>query len=142
MPSTGAEPESAPPLRVVAGIILAPAADRILLARRPLHKHLGGLWEFPGGKLEAGEDAAAGLVRELAEELAIQVLDCERYLSLHHDYGDRRLHLEAWLVRAFAGDPIGNEGLEIAWVERLCLDQYPMPVANKPIAAALRAAAP
>lgn len=142
MPNTGPEPESTPPLRVVAGIILAPAADRILLARRPLHKHLGGLWEFPGGKLDAGEAPAAGLARELAEELAIRVLDCERYLSLDHDYGDRRLHLEAWLVRAFAGEPIGNEGQQIAWVERLHLERYPMPAANQPIAAALRAAMP
>jgi len=120
-----------------------PATNRrILLARRPLHKHLGGLWEFPGGKLEAGEAPAAGLARELAEELAIRVLDCERYLSLDHDYGDRRLHLEAWLVRAFAGQAIGNEGQQIAWVERLRLDRYPMPAANRPIAAALRAAIP
>ena len=142
MPNTGPEPESVSPLRVVAGIILAPAADHILLARRPPHKHLGGLWEFPGGKLEAGETPAAGLARELAEELAIRVLHCEHYLSLDHDYGDRRLQLEAWLVRAFAGQAIGNEGQEITWVERRHLDRYPMPAANIPIAAALRAVAP
>ncbi|MFZ5654632.1 MAG: 8-oxo-dGTP diphosphatase MutT [Pseudomonadota bacterium] len=142
MPNTGPEPASPAPLRVVAGIILAPAADRILLARRPLHKHLGGLWEFPGGKLEAGEAAAAGLTRELREELGIRVLASEFFLCIDHDYGDCALRLEAWLVRAFAGQPVGREGQAIAWVERTRLGDWPMPAANRPIAAALRAAVP
>jgi len=137
MPNTA--PEAEPALRVVAGIILAPDADRILLARRPLDKHLGGLWEFPGGKLEPGEAPAAGLARELEEELAIRVRDCAPFLHVEHDYGDRPLVLDAWLVRAFTGVPVGNEGQEIAWVERLRLDAGIMPAANRPIAAALLA---
>ena len=137
MPNTAPEANPAPRLRVVAGIILAPDADRILLARRPLGKHLGGLWEFPGGKLEPGEEPVAALARELAEELAIRVLDCAPFLHVEHDYGDRPLVLDAWLVRTFAGEPVGNEGQEIAWVERLRLDAGIMPVANGPIATAL-----
>ncbi|GMU46509.1 MAG: hypothetical protein AMXMBFR26_12910 [Porticoccaceae bacterium] len=138
MPNTAPDAESA--LRVVAGIILAPDGDRILLARRPLGKHLGGLWEFPGGKLDPGETPAAGLARELEEELAIQVRDCAPFLHVAHDYGDRPLVLDAWLVRSFTGVPVGNEGQEIAWVERLSLDAGVMPAANRPIAAALLAA--
>ena len=139
MPNTAPEANPAPRLRVVAGIILAPDTDRILLARRPLHKHLGGLWEFPGGKLELGEAPVSGLARELEEELAIRVLDCAPFLHLEHDYGDRPLVLDAWLVRSFSGEPIGNEGQEIAWIERLHLDASVMPAANRPIAAALLA---
>lgn len=139
-PEPNTAPDAEPALRVVAGIILAPDADRILLARRPLHKHLGGLWEFPGGKLEPGEAPAAALARELEEELAIRVLDCAPFLHVAHDYGDRPLALEAWLVRAFTGEPVGNEGQEIAWIERRRLDAGLMPAANRPIAAALLAA--
>jgi 8-oxo-dGTP diphosphatase len=138
MPNTA--PDAEPALRVVAGIILAPDADLILLARRPLDKHLGGLWEFPGGKLEPGETPLAGLARELEEELAIQVRDCAPFLHLEHDYGDRPLALDAWLVRSFTGVPVGNEGQEIAWIERLRLDAGVMPAANRRIAAALLAA--
>lgn len=143
MPSTGPEPElRRPHLRVVAGIILDPAADRVLLARRPPHKRFGGLWEFPGGKLEPGESPAAGLARELAEELAIRVLDAAPFLRVEHDYGDGPLLLDAWLVRRFAGQPVGREGQALAWVERARLGDWPMPAANHPLVAALCAGVP
>lgn len=139
-PNTAPEAQPAPRLHVVAGIILAPDADRILLARRLPGTHLAGLWEFPGGKLEPGEVPRAGLARELEEELAIRVCDCVPFLQVAHDYGDRPLTLDVWLVRAFRGEPVGNEGQEIAWIERLRLDAGVMPAANRPIAAALLAA--
>jgi len=138
-PNTGPETRPQPPLQVVAGIILAPDADLILLARRPLHKHQGGLWEFPGGKLEPGEAPVTGLVRELEEELGIRARDCAPFRRVEHDYGDRSLILDTWLVRAFSGEPVGNEGQEIAWMERLRLDAGIMPAANRAIAAILQA---
>lgn len=134
MPSTAPEE---PPLRVVAGVIPSRSGNRILISRRPAGKHQGGLWEFPGGKIDAGETPAEALARELAEELAIAVERSEPFLEVDHRYPDRRIALVVWRVLAFTGVAVGNEGQEIAWVPLRDLAQLPFPAANRPIVAAL-----
>lgn len=126
-----------PPVRVVAGVIQSRSGNRVLIARRPTGKHQGGLWEFPGGKIEPGETPDAALARELAEELAISVDRSEPFLVINHRYPDRLLVLDVWRVLAFSGTAIGNEGQEIAWVPIGDLAQRPFPAANQRIIAAL-----
>lgn len=124
-------------IHVVAAIIHHPDRERILLARRPDHLHQGGLWEFPGGKVEAGEPPHLALQRELAEELAIQVLRAEPFLAVRHQYPDKSVLLDIWQVREFAGTPVGNEGQAILWARRAELPGYRFPAANQPIVEAL-----
>lgn len=119
-------------LHVAAGVILNDE-KAVLLALRPLHKHQGGLWEFPGGKVEAGESAEQALTRELFEELDLEVLRAEPWLLTTHDYGDRQVTLDVWLVREFAGTPSGREGQYLRWVALPDLHTYRFPAANLPI---------
>lgn len=126
-----------PPVRVVAGVIQSRSGNRVLIARRPTGKHQGGLWEFPGGKMEPGETPDAALARELAEELAISVDRSEPFLVINHRYPDRLVVLDVWRVLAFSGIAIGNEGQEIAWVPIGDLARRPFPAANQRIIAAL-----
>lgn len=130
-------------LAVVAGVIHDRHRQRILIARRPAHLHQGGLWEFPGGKVADGEDARTALARELAEELAIAVVECAPLLTVDHDYSDRTVALDVWEVTDFSGVPVGNEGQEIAWVAVADLPGYAFPAANREVLAHLaRARAP
>lgn len=119
-------------LHVVAAVIRDPQG-RILIAQRPAHKHQGGLWEFPGGKVEAGEAPAAALARELAEELGIQVTGARPLLQVRHDYPDQAVLLDVWQVDAFTGDAHGAEGQPLAWVAPRELADYDFPAANRPI---------
>lgn len=123
-------------IHVAAGVILG-AGDTVLLALRPLDKHQGGLWEFPGGKVEAGESVEAALARELHEELALEVLACEPLLVTEHDYGDKQVRLDVWLVTQHTGEPQGREGQDLAWVALPALPDYTFPAANLPIVTAL-----
>ena len=131
-----------PPVRVVAGVIQSRSGKRVLIARRPTGKHQGGLWEFPGGKMEPGETPDAALARELAEELAIRVDRSAPFLVINHRYSDRLVVLDVWRVLAFTGVAVGNEGQEIAWVPIGDLAQRPFPAANQRIIAALCGADP
>lgn len=128
-----------PRIHVAAAVILA-TDQRILIARRPEHKHLGGLWEFPGGKVEPGETAAVALHRELHEELAILVQSAEPFLEVQHDYADKAVLLDVWWVRRFSGQPKGNEGQPLQWVTVAELPDYSFPAANQPIIDALQSA--
>ncbi|HEY0963619.1 MAG TPA: 8-oxo-dGTP diphosphatase MutT [Pseudomonadales bacterium] len=135
---------SATHIHVVAGVILNDAGQ-VLLALRPKHKHKGGLWEFPGGKVEAGESASDALARELLEEIALVVEQAEPFLVIDHDYGDKQVSLDVWRVTQFGGTPHGREGQEIAWVAIRDLPRYEFPEANAGIVSALyhsRAALP
>jgi 8-oxo-dGTP diphosphatase len=123
-------------IHVAAGVILG-ADDTVLLALRPQHKHQGGLWEFPGGKVEEGELVQQALARELHEELALEVLHCEPLLVTEHDYGDKHVKLDVWLVTRHAGEPHGREGQRVAWVGLDELPAYAFPAANLPIVDAL-----
>ena len=118
-----------PSIHVAAGVILNDN-DEVLLALRPQHKHQGGLWEFPGGKVEAGEQVREALTRELYEELGLVVEQAERLLVTQHDYGDKHVTLDVWLVRRFTGIATGREGQQLRWVKRCALSQLEFPLAN------------
>lgn len=120
-------------IHVVAGIIYSPAKDQVLIAKRPDHLHQGGLWEFPGGKVDAGESASAALVRELMEEINIQVLDAEPFHQLSHHYSDKAVSLDFWAVHRFTGEPLGLEGQEVRWVGLGNLGDYAFPEANRAV---------
>src|SRR5690349_11309172 len=104
------------PMHVVAGVLLDPAG-RVLLAQRPQGKHLAGMWEFPGGKLEPDELPAAGLVRELREELDVEVdlASAAPLIQVSWNYGERALLLDAWRVAAWHGEPRSMEGQALQW---------------------------
>lgn len=115
----------------------------ILIAKRPVDVHQGGLWEFPGGKLEQDETLIDGLARELKEELGIRLLgDSYSQKALHpliqiaHDYGDKQVLLDVLCVKAFEGEAEGKEGQEIRWVRPERLVDYDFPAANHAIVSA------
>ncbi|CAM5414480.1 8-oxo-dGTP diphosphatase OS=Stutzerimonas stutzeri OX=316 GN=CXK95_11360 PE=3 SV=1 [Stutzerimonas stutzeri] len=122
----------------VAAAVIRSADHRVLIAKRPLEKHQGGLWEFPGGKVEAGETVEAALARELQEELGIEVTTARPLIQVRHDYPDKQVLLDVWEVLAFAGEPHGAEGQPLAWVDPAALPEYAFPAANQPIIAAAR----
>ena len=123
-------------VHVAVGVILG-NDGRILIAKRPDKTHQGGLWEFPGGKVEPGETLAAALKRELLEELCIEVLATQPLIKIRHDYGDKVVLLDVHKVTEFTGEPRGNEGQPIAWVTRQSLCDYEFPMANRPIITAI-----
>lgn len=119
-------------IQVAVGVIVN-AHRHVLIAKRPLHVHQGGLWEFPGGKLEESETVHQALVRELKEELGIEVFSSAPLIQIRHDYGDKAVLLDVHCVNEFSGEPVGTEGQEIRWVSPHELHQYSFPAANKPI---------
>ena len=119
-------------LHVMAAVICNPSGD-ILIARRPDHAHQGGLWEFPGGKLDEGESRFDGLRRELREELGIEITEARPLLDIFHDYADKSVRLDVWRVSAFIGDAHGAEGQPVCWVSPAELCNYAFPEANVPI---------
>ena len=119
-------------IHVIAAVI-RDVQDRILIAKRPDHVHQGGLWEFPGGKLEDDEPRFEGLARELREELGISVTDARPLLDIRHDYPDKSVRLDVWLVTGFDGEAHGAEGQPVRWVAANELDEYEFPAANGPI---------
>jgi 8-oxo-dGTP diphosphatase len=120
----------------VAAAVIRDRQQRILIARRADGQHQGGLWEFPGGKLEPGEDARAALARELREELGIEVRAARPLITLAHDYPDKQVLLDVWEVLDFDGEPHGAEGQPLAWVTARQLPGYDFPEANRAIVAA------
>ena len=114
------------------------SAGEVLLSRRADHVHQGGLWEFPGGKLEPGELPAEALRRELHEELGIGVQAIRPLIRVQHDYHDRHVLLDVWRVDGFAGTASGREGQPLAWVPPGELDRYRFPAANRPVIKAIR----
>jgi 8-oxo-dGTP diphosphatase len=120
----------------VAAAVIRGANGRILIARRPEDKHQGGLWEFPGGKVEAGEAVEVALARELDEELGIRPTLARPLIQVRHDYPDKQVLLDVWEVSAFSGEPHGAEGQPLAWVSSAELADYQFPAANRPIVAA------
>ena len=124
-------------IAVAAGCILN-AAGEVLIAQRPEGKIAAGKWEFPGGKIEAGERADQALVRELEEELGVYAKEFRPLIRITHDYSDRTVVLDTWLVTAFNGEPQGREQQAFAWVRPECLFDYPLLGADGPIVSALR----
>ena len=120
---------------LVAAVALVDKDGRVLLSQRPANKQLGGLWEFPGGKVEAGERPEAALIRELKEELAIDVAQsCLAPLTFaSHAYEDFHLLMPLYVCRRWKGIATGAEGQDIAWVRPQKLKDYPMPPADVPL---------
>jgi len=139
MPTTGAE-APAPPLVLVAAVALVDADGRVLLARRPEGRTMAGLWEFPGGKVHADETPEAALIRELREELAIDVAaSClAPFTFASHRYADFHLLMPLYVCRVWQGRVTALEGQELAWVRPARLADYPMPPADEPMVAFLR----
>jgi 8-oxo-dGTP diphosphatase len=125
------------PLHVAVGVI-QDSNGRILIARRPQHLHQGGLWEFPGGKVNAGEDVIIALQRELHEELGIDVTQTRPLMTIEHDYGDKRVFLDVHSVTVFSGKASGREGQAVQWVSIDKLNEFDFPAANRGIVNALR----
>lgn len=123
-------------IHVVAGVIWNPNRE-ILIAQRPPGRPAAGLWEFPGGKLESGEEPLMALKRELDEEIGIAVTHATPFMQLQHDYTDRVILLDVWQVHAFDGEPSGCEGQMLRWVQIAELVQYQFPAANDAIVNAL-----
>lgn len=124
-------------VHVAVGVILDRDGN-ILIARRPDNVHQGGLWEFPGGKVEPGESLFNALARELYEELAITPVATQPLIQIRHDYGDKAVLLDVHKVTEFTGEPKGNEGQPIRWVTPQELASYSFPAANQPIITAIR----
>jgi len=124
-------------IHVAAGAVVDPEG-RVLIAQRPPQAHQGGLWEFPGGKLERSETPEQALARELAEELGIKIAACRPLIRVEHDYADRRVLLDVYRVDAYQGMPVGREGQPLAWLEPWAMDPAQFPAADRPIITALR----
>ena len=129
--------ENGPVVQVVAAAVID-AAGRVLIAQRPSGKHLAGGWEFPGGKLEPGEDRAAGLARELKEELGITIAAPRPLIRVRHSYPSRVVLLDTWVVNRYAGEPQGLDGQALRWCAQEDLAAADLLPADKPIVAALR----
>lgn len=125
---------------LVAACALVDSDGRILLAQRPEGKSLAGLWEFPGGKVEAGETPEETLIRELDEELGIRTkVACLAPLTFaSHTYEDFHLLMPLYVCRRWSGTPAALEGQELAWVRPARLGDYPMPPADRPLVALLQ----
>lgn len=123
-------------VHVAVGVIFD-AQGKILIAKRPDSAHQGGLWEFPGGKVDAEENIHQALVRELKEELAINVTASEPLIQIRHHYADKSVLLDVQKVTAFDGEPTGNEGQPVRWITRNELSSYEFPAANRPIITAI-----
>jgi 8-oxo-dGTP diphosphatase len=124
-------------VRVAVGVIRN-ARGEVLVARRHDHLHQGGLWEFPGGKIHAGESSHEALCRELVEELDIRVETAAPLIDIEHHYPDKSVRLEVWSVGAFHGTPRGLQGQPLAWLSPAALDPAQFPAANAAIIEALR----
>ena len=117
--------------------VIRNADGQVLIAKRPEHLHQGGLWEFPGGKVNRDEDVQAALARELHEEIGIRVKEMSALITIPHTYADKRVYLDVHVVSSFEGQAHGKEGQEVLWVEQQDLLKYNFPAANKSILTAL-----
>ena len=125
---------------LVAACALVDADGRVLIAQRPEGKALAGLWEFPGGKVEAGETPEQALIRELREELGIEVTAAclAPFVFASHGYDGFHLLMPLYLCRRWDGLPAPREHAALTWVKPAKLSDYPMPPADEPLVAWLR----
>lgn len=123
-------------VHVAVGVIVS-GLD-VFLTRRHADAHQGGKWEFPGGKVEQNETVAEALLRELKEEVAIDVLACQPLTVIEHDYGDKQVKLDVFIVDNYHGEPAAQEGNEEAWVAIEQLSAIDFPEANIVIVKALQ----
>src|SRR5438477_12963241 len=125
---------------LVSAVALVDADGRVLLAQRPAGKAMAGLWEFPGGKVDPGETPETALIRELTEELGIDVTaSClAPFTFASHSYPDFHLLMPLYVCRRWSGIVTAREGQQLKWVRPARLGDYPMPPADKPLVAMLR----
>ena len=137
MPTTAPEPK---PILLVAAIALVDADGRVLIAQRPEGKHLAGLWEFPGGKVEPGETPEQTIIREAREELGINIeQSCLAPLTFaSHSYADFHLLMPLYVCRIWNGVARSMEGQDLKWVRPTEMDAGSMPPADAPLVAHLR----
>lgn len=150
MPITGPDPscqeaevrKSNPgaPVVLVAAVALIDVDGRVLIAKRPEGKAMAGLWEFPGGKVDDGETPEAAVIRELKEELAIDITEsCLAPLAFaSHGYEDFHLLMPLFACRVWQGQPAPQEGQELKWVHPPRLGDFPMPPADIPLVALIQ----
>lgn len=119
------------PVAVAVGVLVDKGC--VLLSQRLQHTHQGGLWEFPGGKIEPGEPVFAALQREFREELGLNVESAEPLLDVTHRYSDKAVCLKVWQIQRFQGEPQGLEGQLVRWVPLSELSSLAFPEANRPI---------
>ena len=124
-------------IHVVAGAVVG-GDGRVLIAQRPPGKHLAGAWEFPGGKLEPGETRAAGLARELREELGIDIHQPRPLIRVRHAYADGEVLIDAWVVTRYDGKPRSLDGQALRWCRPEELASAGLLPADRPIVRALR----
>jgi 8-oxo-dGTP diphosphatase len=128
------------PILTVVAVALVDADGRVLLAQRPEGKAMAGLWEFPGGKIHAGESPEAALIRELKEEIDIDVTEAclAPFTFASHRYENFHLLMPLYVCRRWKGTPRPREGQTLAWVRPAKLGEYPMPPADIPLIAMLQ----
>ncbi len=131
---------AAKPIVLVVAVALVDRDGRVLIAQRPQDKAMGGLWEFPGGKVHDGETPEAALIRELDEELGIDTKEsCLAPLTFaSHAYDAFHLVMPLYVCRVWKGEPVAREHDDLAWVRPMRLRDYPMPPADEPLIAMLR----
>ena len=143
MPAPGAEQDTgaaALPVVLVAAMALVDTDGRVLLAKRPEGKAMAGLWEFPGGKLLAGETPEAALIRELKEELGLDITESclAPFTFASHRYEDFHLLMPLYVCRVWDGTPVALEGQELKWLRPGEMTNLAMPPADAPLVAMLR----
>lgn len=121
-----------PALHVAAGVIRDPVG-RVLIAQRPAGRHMAGGWEFPGGKVAAGETVFAALTRELREELGIEVCSATPLIRYRHDYPGCPVLLDVWMIGNYTGEPRALEGQPLRWESVAHLDGAGLLEADRPI---------
>lgn len=126
-------------IEVAVGVLLS-EDSKVLTSWRQAHQHQGGLWEFPGGKREPDESLFEALKREIHEEIGVEVVEAKPFVRIDHDYGDKQVSLDVWMVSQFNGEPSGREGQDLRWqaINELEADQFP--AANVAIITALQQA--
>ena len=128
------------PIILVVAVALVDVDGRVLIAQRPEGKSMAGLWEFPGGKVEPGETPEHALIRELQEEIGIDVTEncLAPFTFASHRYDDLHLLMPLYVCRVWDGAVVAREGQTLKWVRALDLKDYPMPPADIPLIAMLR----
>lgn len=116
-------------VHVAVGVIIN-ENNEVLIARRSANQHQGDKWEFPGGKVETGEESQSALKRELHEELGIEASHPQPFTQITHQYQDKDVFLDVFLVKKWGGVPYGQEGQPLRWVHLSELKQYIFPAAN------------
>ncbi len=122
----------------VAVAVIENDKGEVLISKRHDHLHQGGLWEYPGGKVEPDEDVQQALFREIEEELGVHIGSARPLIRIPHDYGDKQVLLDVWRTSRWSGEPHGREGQPLQWVARKQLHRYPFPAANTPITHAIQ----